>query len=101
MNARSSARGAAGVPAAARRDDDAPASGPAPSQPDAKRAGLAPTHQPATTQPATTQPATNPPVPRDAYHGRGGAYVMREGKRVPAAEAGDQQSTTTNHSEGA
>ena len=39
-------------------------------------------------EPALTQPEASPAIPRDEFHGRGGAYVLVDGKRVPAADQG-------------
>ncbi len=39
-------------------------------------------------EPAFTPPQENPAVPRDEHHGKGGVYVMVDGKRVPADDEG-------------
>ncbi|MBX3588850.1 MAG: hypothetical protein KF796_19635 [Ramlibacter sp.] len=38
--------------------------------------------------PAFVPPQDHPAVPRDKHHGRGGSFVMVNGKRVPADETG-------------
>lgn len=44
----------------------------------------APTHQP-----AFIAPQDNPATPRDEHHGKGGMYLMVDGKRVPANDKGE------------
>jgi hypothetical protein len=40
-------------------------------------------------EPAFTPPQDAPAVPRDEHHGKGGMYVMVDGKRVPADDDGN------------
>jgi hypothetical protein len=43
-------------------------------------------------EPAFTPPQDNPAVPYDEHHGKGGMYVLVDGKRVPADEDGTPKS---------